>query len=115
PWAGHRTGDGVIAAGNLLAGGETVDAMMARYHDTPDGTLGDRLVAALEAGQEAGGDRRGRISAALLVAREGAWPWIDVRVDSHQQPVSELRRIYEEFKEVHLDPHRADMISAPVV
>jgi uncharacterized Ntn-hydrolase superfamily protein len=62
-----------------------------------------------------GGDRRGRISAALLVARDGEWPWIDVRVDSHADPVAELRRVYEEFKVAHLDPARVAMITPPVV
>ena len=52
---------------------------------------------------------------ALLVAREGEWPWIDVRVDSHPNPVVELRRVFEEFKRVHLDPANAEMITPPVV
>lgn len=115
PWAGHLIGDGVAAAGNLLVGPETVSAMMTRFQALADESLGERLVSALEAGQAAGGDRRGRISAALLVAHEGAWPWIDVRVDSHPDPVTDLRRIYEEFKVAHLDPRREDMISPPVV
>jgi uncharacterized Ntn-hydrolase superfamily protein len=115
PWAGHRVDEGVVVAGNLLVGGETVDAMMTRYLAMPADTLGERLVSALEAGQAAGGDRRGRISAALLVAKEGAWPWIDVRVDSHPEPVTELHRIFEEFKTAHLDPARGEMIAPPVV
>ena len=115
PWAGHLIGDGVAAAGNLLVGPETVSAMMAQFQALERESLGERLVAALEAGQAAGGDRRGRISAALLVAREGAWPWIDVRVDSHPDPVADLRRIFEEFKIAHLDPRREDMITPPVV
>ncbi|MGH2618012.1 MAG: DUF1028 domain-containing protein [Thermomicrobiales bacterium] len=114
-WAGHRVDEGVVAAGNLLVGPETVDAMLNRYLATPADSLGERLVSALEAGQAAGGDRRGRISAALLVAKEGAWPWIDVRVDSHAEPVAELRRIFEEFKTAHLDPAREEMIAPPVV
>jgi uncharacterized Ntn-hydrolase superfamily protein len=115
PWAGHRVGEGVVVAGNLLVGAETVDAMLARFAALPEETLSERLVAALEAGQAAGGDRRGRISAALLVAKEGEWPWIDVRVDSHTDPVPELRRIFEEFKTCHLDPSRVEMITPPVV
>jgi uncharacterized Ntn-hydrolase superfamily protein len=115
PWAGHRTGDGVVAAGNLLVGTETVDAMFGRFLELKEETLGERLVSGLEAGQHAGGDRRGRISAALLVGKENAWPWIDVRVDSHAEPVAELRRIFEEFQIAHLSPKRADMITPPVV
>jgi uncharacterized Ntn-hydrolase superfamily protein len=114
-WAGHRTGDGVVVAGNLLVGPETVDAMQQRYEALATDTLAERLVSALEAGQAAGGDRRGRISASLLVAKSGAWPWIDVRVDSHPDPVTDLRRIYEEFKIAHLDVSRRDMITPPVV
>jgi uncharacterized Ntn-hydrolase superfamily protein len=113
PWAGHRAGDGFVAAGNLLVGAETVDAMFASFEDTAGEMLGERLVTALEAGQAAGGDRRGRISAALLVGKDGEWPWIDVRVDSHPDPVAELRRIFDTFKVVHLA--RTDMITPPVV
>lgn len=115
PWAGHVVGEGVVAAGNLLVGPETVSAMMTRFQTLEHESLGERLVAALEAGQAAGGDRRGRISAALLVAREGDWPWIDVRVDSHPDPVTDLRRIFAEFTIAHLDPQREDMIAPPVV
>jgi uncharacterized Ntn-hydrolase superfamily protein len=115
PWAGHRFGNGVVVAGNLLTGPETVDAMLSRFLELNEETLGERLISALEAGQHAGGDRRGRISAALLVGKENAWPWIDVRVDSHPEPVAELRRIFEEFKSAHLDPARVDMITPPVV
>jgi len=115
PWAGHRVGEGVVAAGNLLIDEATVAAMLDRFRATLDQSLGDRLMAALEAGQDAGGDRRGRISAALLVAKDGAWPWIDVRVDSHPDPVRDLRRVFEEFKLVHLDPARSEMITPPVV
>ena len=114
-WAGHRVGEGVVVAGNLLVGPETVEAMLERFTALNGEMLGERLVAALEAGQRAGGDRRGRISAALLVAKDGAWPWIDVRVDSHPDPVLELRRIFAEFKAVHLDPAHAEMITPPVV
>lgn len=115
PWAGHLVDEGVVAAGNLLVGEATVAAMFDRFRTTGDHTLGERLMAALEAGQDAGGDRRGRISASLLVAKEGEWPWIDVRVDSHRDPVRDLRRIFEEFKAVHLDPARGEMITPPIV
>jgi uncharacterized Ntn-hydrolase superfamily protein len=115
PWAGHRVGEGAIAAGNLLVGPETVDAMLERFQERGDDPLGERLMAALEAGQMAGGDRRGRISAALLVAKTGEWPWIDVRVDSHPDPVAELRRVFAEFTAVHLDPANAEAITPPVV
>lgn len=111
-WAGHLTGDGVVVAGNLLTGASTVVAMMEAFQKTAGQALGDRLVTALESGQEAGGDVRGRLSAAVRVCREGDWAWIDVRVDSHPNPVADLRRIYEEFKAHHLAT--VEMITPPV-
>jgi uncharacterized Ntn-hydrolase superfamily protein len=97
-WAGHKVGRGYACAGNILAGEETVQAMAASF-EASQGLLAERLVAALEAGQGAGGDRRGRQSAALLVARTGGGyggrddRYIDLRVDDHAEPIAELRRI----------------------
>ena len=99
-WAGGKIGKHYAAQGNILVGPETVDAM-ARAFEASRGELPDRLVAALEAGQAAGGDRRGRESAALLVVRRGAGyggkgdRWVDLRVDDHPDPVKELRRLLE--------------------
>lgn len=112
-WAGHLISDGVVVAGNLLTGASTVEAMMEGFHDTDGQALGDRLVTSLESGQKAGGDVRGRLSAAVRVCRVGDWPWIDVRVDSHPNPVAELRRVFEEFKDHHLGI--SEMITPPVV
>jgi uncharacterized Ntn-hydrolase superfamily protein len=98
PWAGGKTGKHYAVQGNILTGPETVDAMAGAY-EASQGELPDRLVAALEAGQAAGGDRRGRQSAALLVVRKGAGyggkgdRWVDLRVDDHPQPVAELKRL----------------------
>jgi uncharacterized Ntn-hydrolase superfamily protein len=97
-WAGGRTGKNYATQGNILVGKETVDAVASAF-EASKGELPDRLVAALEAGQAAGGDRRGRESAALLVVRKGAGyggkgdRWVDLRVDDHPQPVAELRRL----------------------
>lgn len=97
-WAGGRTGKHYAAQGNILVGPETV-AAMSRAFEGASGELPDRLVAALEAGQAAGGDRRGKESAALLVVRKGAGyggkgdRWVDLRVDDHPDPVPELRRL----------------------
>jgi uncharacterized Ntn-hydrolase superfamily protein len=97
-WAGGRTGKHYAAQGNILVGPETVEAMSRAFEQTR-GELPDRLVAALSAGQAAGGDRRGRESAALLVVRKGAGyggkgdRWVDLRVDDHPDPVPELRRL----------------------
>jgi uncharacterized Ntn-hydrolase superfamily protein len=99
-WAGHEIGDGFACQGNILAGSEVVHAMAGRFCDT-SGELAERLVAALDAGQAAGGDRRGRQSAALYVARAGGSyggrldRYIDLRVDDHPDPIIELGRILE--------------------
>ncbi len=97
-WAGGVTGEHYAAQGNILVGRETVEAMASTYESTA-GDLGARLLAALDAGQEAGGDSRGKQSAALLVVREGGGYGgdndrvIDLRVDDHPDPIRELIRI----------------------
>ena len=97
-WAGGVTGEHYAAQGNILVGRETVEAMARTYEGT-DGDLGARLLAALDAGQEAGGDARGKQSAALLVVREGGGYGgdndrvLDLRVDDHPEPIKELIRI----------------------
>jgi uncharacterized Ntn-hydrolase superfamily protein len=102
-WAGHIVGEGFACQGNILVGEETVQAM-ARTVEGSKGELADRLVAALEAGQEAGGDSRGRQSAALLVVREkGGYGgfndrYLDLRVDDHPTPIQELKRLLQLHK-----------------
>ncbi len=101
-WAGHVMGDGYCALGNILASEKVVQAMAKAYEGT-SGDLPERLLAALEAGQAAGGDRRGQQSAALLVVREeggyGMYTdrYIDIRVDESLQPITELRRIFRVY------------------
>jgi uncharacterized Ntn-hydrolase superfamily protein len=99
-WAGGETGPGVAIQGNILAGPEVVPAMRAAWDASAGETdLARRLLAALEAGDAAGGDRRGRQSAALLVVRDGAGYGgnddiaADLRVDDHPRPVEELGRL----------------------
>lgn len=98
-WYGHRAGENYSVQGNMLIGAETIDSMAATF-DAAKGHLSSRLLKALEAGQAAGGDKRGRESAALLVA-----PFlddtgrIDIRVDLHDDPVVELRRIFNLMRE----------------
>jgi uncharacterized Ntn-hydrolase superfamily protein len=102
-WAGSLIGDGYAIQGNLLTGVEVVEAMEASWHDVSDPgvTLAHRLMAALRAGDAAGGDRRGRQSAAILVVREGAGYGglddieVDLRVDDHEDPIGELDRLLE--------------------
>jgi len=99
-WAGGATGEHYAAQGNILVGGETVEAMARAYEET-DGDLATRLLSALDAGQAAGGDSRGKQSAALLVVREGGGYGgdndrvVDLRVDDHPDPIEELIRIRE--------------------
>ncbi|TCP47818.1 putative Ntn-hydrolase superfamily protein [Tamaricihabitans halophyticus] len=99
PWSGHLLGDGYAVAGNMLVGKETVLAMEAQFVETDDKPLAERLLSALEAGHAAGGDRRGDDSAALYVHDGRAYPYLDLRVDHHQEPIRELRRVYEVAKD----------------
>jgi uncharacterized Ntn-hydrolase superfamily protein len=97
-WAGGVTGEYYAAQGNILVGRETVTEMAKTFEDTP-GNLAGRLLAALDAGQQAGGDSRGKQSAALLVVREGGGYGgdndrvLDLRVDDHPEPIRELIRL----------------------
>jgi uncharacterized Ntn-hydrolase superfamily protein len=96
-WFGHRTGPGYTVQGNMLIGPQTLDGMQAAFTGSAPLELGERLLLALEAGQAAGGDKRGKQSAALVVYHTEDYPWIDLRVDEHRHPVAELRRIYTIF------------------
>lgn len=94
PWCGHRTGPGYAIQGNMLTGGAVVADMEAAFLATAEQDLAERLMQALEAGQAAGGDKRGKQSAALKVFEHEAYPWLDVRVDEHTAPVLGLRRVF---------------------
>jgi uncharacterized Ntn-hydrolase superfamily protein len=94
PWCGHRVGAGCVAAGNLLTGAAVVDALVETFEAARDAPLPERLLRALEAGQAAGGDRRGQQSAALLVHGPLEPAYVDLRVDDHDAPVDELRRLW---------------------
>jgi uncharacterized Ntn-hydrolase superfamily protein len=99
-WAGHRTGDDYAAQGNILVGAETVDALAKTFEAGAGRPLAVRLVDCLAAAQAAGGDRRGQQSASLLVVERDAGyaqlsdVLIDLRVDDHERPIEELRRLY---------------------
>jgi uncharacterized Ntn-hydrolase superfamily protein len=98
-WAGGRTGAGYAAQGNILVSAETVDAL-AETFERSTGPLAERLLQGLAAAQKAGGDSRGQQSAAVLVVeRDGGYAGlsdsvVDLRVDDHERPVQELRRLY---------------------
>jgi uncharacterized Ntn-hydrolase superfamily protein len=99
-WAGHLVGDGFAVQGNMLASAEVLAAMRSAFLDTL-APLPERMIAALEAGQAAGGDRRGQQAAAVVVeqlgaaerSREGIDRVCDLRVDDHTEPIVELRRL----------------------
>lgn len=102
-WAGHVISDDCVGAGNLLMGRATLDEMVGAFDSNPALELSDRLLISLRAGQLAGGDRRGRQSAALLVVASEAVPYIDLRVDDHPDPVAELARIRSLLSEADLE------------
>jgi uncharacterized Ntn-hydrolase superfamily protein len=99
-WAGGRTGAGYAAQGNILVGAETVDALAVTFEANAGLPLVQRLIECLTAAQAAGGDRRGQQSASVLVVqRNGGYAGlsdvlVDLRVDDHEHPIQELRRIY---------------------
>lgn len=108
-WAGGIVGKHFAVQGNILAGREVVAAMAAAFEKS-EGVLAERLLAALKAGQAAGGDKRGMQSAALLVVREG-WGYgglndryRDLRVDEHDDPITELERVYHEHRRLFPRP-----------
>lgn len=94
-WSGHRFGPGYSVAGNILLGEETITAMAQEFEAATSSPLQERLLCALEAGQAAGGDVRGKQSAALYISNGEPYPYLDLRVDDHSAPVAELRRVYE--------------------
>ena len=84
---------GFTVQGNMWVGEKTLTAMATSFRSNSNDDLAERLVLALEAGDAAGGDKRGKQSAALRVHHTQEYPWLDLRVDEHAKPVSELRRI----------------------
>jgi uncharacterized Ntn-hydrolase superfamily protein len=113
PWAGHLEGGGYVCLGNILAGEEVVKEMAHAFEFSAEEELPERLLRALEAGQEAGGDRRGRQSAGLHIVHTEEYPYCDLRVDDHPDPVPELRRVFavfqrEELPFMQLMPRRDD-------
>jgi uncharacterized Ntn-hydrolase superfamily protein len=115
-WAGGMTGPHYACQGNILFGEATVQALARAFEATPGG-LWDRLVAALAAGQAAGGDSRGQESAALLVVREGGGyggyndRFIDLRVDDHPRPIEELARLLDLHKLYLFKTDPADIVA----
>jgi uncharacterized Ntn-hydrolase superfamily protein len=92
-WCGHLVGDGFSVAGNMLAGPAVLDETAKAYVAEPSLPFPQRLLAAMHAGEFAGGDKRGRQSAALRIHEQEEWPALDLRVDDHPDPLAELVRL----------------------
>ena len=93
PWAGQIVEQDVAVIGNMLTGPEVLDAMIEAFNASAHADLADRLMLALEAGDAAGGDRRGKQSAALRVHADEVYALLDIRVDENAEPVRDLRRV----------------------
>ena len=98
-WCGHSSGAGFSVAGNMLAGPAVLSATAAAYEAAASRPFAERLIAALAAGQAAGGDKRGKQAAALLIVTTEDYPALDLRVDDHPEPIAELERLYEKSSE----------------
>jgi uncharacterized Ntn-hydrolase superfamily protein len=99
-WCGHTIGEGFSVAGNMLAGPQVIEQTAAAYRSAdPALPFAERLMAALAAGEAAGGDKRGKQSAALLVYTTEDYSALDIRVDDHAEPLQELRRLYDKSLE----------------
>ena len=93
-WCGHLTREGFSVAGNMLAGAQVLEETARVFEASAALPFADRLMAAMEAGEAAGGDKRGKQGAALLVHTSEDYPFLDLRVDDHPEPLAELRRLY---------------------
>jgi uncharacterized Ntn-hydrolase superfamily protein len=92
-WCGSVAADGISVAGNMLAGEPTIGATLASWQANPVLDMPERLMTAMEAGEAAGGDRRGRQSAAMVLTTTEDFPDLNLRVDDHVAPLEELRRL----------------------
>ena len=97
-WCGHLLRRGFSVAGNMLAGAAVIEDTARCYEEQAHLPFAERLILALDAGQAAGGDKRGKQSAALRIYAGEEYPWLDIRVDDHAEPLLELRRLYEEAR-----------------
>ncbi len=108
-WAGHETHTGFSVAGNMLAGEPVIAAMAAAYKSATALSFPLRLLAAMEAGEAAGGDKRGKQSAALYIVGDQAYADCDLRVDDHSDPLPELRRLFDLTQSERMLDFRAQM------
>jgi uncharacterized Ntn-hydrolase superfamily protein len=99
-WCGHHLGAGFSVAGNMLAGPAVIENTFATYAARTELPFAERLLAAMAAGEAAGGDKRGKQSAALCIHSTEEYPELDIRVDDHAEPLGELVRLYHESRKV---------------
>jgi uncharacterized Ntn-hydrolase superfamily protein len=114
-WCGHIAGDTISVAGNMLVGPSVVEDTAAAYAGNAALSFPRRLIAAMRAGEAAGGDKRGKQSAALVICGDEEWPDLDLRVDDHPDPLAELERLERVSRErfVHfmrILPSRRDRV-----
>ena len=93
-WCGQIAGDGYSVAGNMLAGPQVIEDTAQVYDAGGDLPFAERLIAAMQGGEAAGGDKRGKQSVALVLCTTEAYPFLDLRVDDHPEPLVELHRLY---------------------
>ena len=98
-WCGHIQGDGFSLAGNMLAGAAVLDDTARAYAANASLPFAQRLIVAMKAGEAAGGDKRGKQAAALLIQGDEDYPQLTLRVDDHAEPIVELHRLYEKSLE----------------
>jgi uncharacterized Ntn-hydrolase superfamily protein len=101
-WCGHLSRAGFSIAGNMLAGPKVIEETAAAFEASAHLPFAERLIGALDAGQSAGGDKRGKQSAALKIYAGEEYPWLDIRIDDHPEPLVELRRLFEEARRKYL-------------
>lgn len=98
-WCGHLAGEGFSVAGNMLTGPEVLQSTFEKFRSEKKIPFAGRLIAALAAGEAAGGDKRGKQAAALRIHATEDYPLLDIRVDDHADPIAELQRLYDKSLE----------------
>ncbi|MGH8800312.1 MAG: DUF1028 domain-containing protein, partial [Casimicrobiaceae bacterium] len=98
-WCGQLIGQGFSVAGNMLAGPQVLDRTAGAYEAASGAPFAERLLAAMTAGEAAGGDKRGKQAAALLIHATETYAFLDLRVDDHPEPIAELARLYDKSLE----------------
>lgn len=114
-WCGHLAGDNFSVAGNMLAGARVIEDTAAAYVENAALSFPRRLIAAMRAGEGAGGDKRGKQSAALVICGQEEWPDLNLRVDDHAEPLAELERLESVSRErfvpfMRMLPRRSDRV-----